>query len=210
MNRITSQNIDLFNSNLRYESPQEIVAFAMEISNKPVVTTSFGPYSAALLHLCVSSQKDIQVIWCDTGYNTAATYQHARDLTKRLELNLDIFTPKYTTAFLDYNLGRPSLEDPVHQAFSEEVKLKPFRKAFEKHQPDLWFTNLRQSQNEHRRKLDILSVGKQGVLKVSPFFYFSDEDIRDYLKKHHLPVETDYFDPVKAMQQRECGIHLKN
>ena len=50
-------------------------------------------------------------------------------------------------------------------------------------------------------------VSNDGILKISPFYYWSDEELDDYLKKNNLPKNPDYFDPVKALQSRECGIH---
>ena len=207
---ITPETLTLFNSNLRYEDPLEIVSFVMEIYSRPVVTTSFGAYSAAVLFACTQVRKEIPVIWCDTGYNTAATYEHARYLSQRLELNLEIFTPKFTTAYMESTLGRPELGNPNHPEFSEHVKLEPFKRAFKKFNPDLWFTNLRKNQTEHRDHLDILSISANGVLKVSPFYHFSNKEMLEFLDNRDLPVEFDYFDPVKAHEHRECGIHLKN
>ncbi|GAB5399097.1 MAG: hypothetical protein Aureis2KO_06820 [Aureisphaera sp.] len=208
MKQISSKNIQLFNQNLRYESPSDIIAFVLEISNSPIVSTSFGAYSSAILHACVQKKPDIPVVWCDTGYNTTATYTHVQNLTKRFNLNLDIFTPDVTTAFLDHTLGRPELDNPNHQLFSEKVKLEPFQKALNKYQPDLWFTNVRKGQTEFRDSLDILSFSENGILKVSPFYHFSDAAILDYMDQYNLPVEFDYYDPVKALAHRECGIHL--
>lgn len=207
---INAENLALFNSNLRYEDPLEIVSFVIDLYERPLVTTSFGAYSAAILYACTKVKKDIPVIWCDTGYNTEATYHHVRRLRKKLNLNLEIFTPKYTTAYMESVLGRPELDNPNHPEFSERVKLEPFQRAFEKYKPDLWFTNLRKNQTKHRDDLDILSLGKNGVLKVSPFYHFSNKQMLAYLEARDLPAEFDYFDPVKVHEHRECGIHLKN
>lgn len=38
-------------------------------------------------------------------------------------------------------------------------------------------------------------------------FYWSDAEMENYLKQHHLPNEWDYFDPAKADEKRECGLH---
>ena len=46
-----------------------------------------------------------------------------------------------------------------------------------------------------------------GALKVSPLFYFSDVELDAYLTRHQLPNEWDYFDPAKADEKRECGLH---
>ena len=122
MNQITPQNIHLFNENVRFEDPLEIISFALEQANKPLVTTSFGAYSAALLWACTRVKKDIQVIWCDTGYNTEATYKHAQYLIDTLPLNIDIFSPKYTTAFINSKIGLPDINNPNHPIFSDFEK----------------------------------------------------------------------------------------
>lgn len=209
-NEITPQNIDLFNQNLRYEDPHTIISFVLELSKTPIVTTSFGTNAAAILYATTRVEPAIPVIWCDTGYNTAATYEHAQKLTDRLQLNLDVFVPKRTTAYLNASLGQPSLDNPKHEALSEIVKLEPFARAMKKYQPDVWFTTIRKNQTAYRDTLDILSITKDGVLRVSPFYHFSDAAMDRYLKDHNLPVELDYYDPIKAMSNRECGIQLAN
>lgn len=200
--------LPFFNRNLRHETPSAIIAFALEISEKPWVTTSFGPYSAALLWAVTQQRGDIPVVWCDTGFNTPATYAHSQALQERLKLNLDIFAPRYTTAFIEQSLGVPGVDNAHHAQFSEWVKLEPFRRALDTHRPDVWFTNLRQHQTSYRETLDILSLTPQGILKVCPFYYFSDAEMKSYCNLHQLPMEFDYFDPVKALGHRECGIHL--
>lgn len=210
MNKITSEKLALFNQNVRFEDPAEIISFALEGAENPVITTSFGPYSAALLYACTQVMPDIQVIWCDTGYNTEATYGHAQYLIDRLQLNIEIFTPEYTTAFLDSTLGLPSIENPKHSLFSKIVKLDPFDRAMEKYQPDVWFTNIRNHETSFRNTLDVFSFSTEGILKVSPFYHFDDHALKQYIKNHQLPIERDYYDPVKAMEHRECGIHLKH
>ena len=103
----------------------------------------------------------------------------------------------------------PTLEDDNFQQFSEVVKLEPFRRALKEHQPELWFTNIRVRQTELRNKKDILSLSKDGILKVSPFYYWTDQELDHYIKSNKLTKNSDYFDPVKALQNRECGIHLQ-
>lgn len=208
--KITPNNLDLFNSSLRYESPTEIIAFALEQGVNPMVSTSFGPYSASLLHAATSVDSNIRVVWCDTGYNTTATYKHADRLINDLQLNISIFTPHFTKGFLDSTMGEPAIDNPRHEEFSEKVKWEPFHRAIATFRPDVWLTNIRNGQTDHRDTLDILSFSQEGILKVSPFYHYSDDKLRNYLSKHQLPTEHDYFDPVKALENRECGIHLRN
>jgi len=165
-------------------------------------------YSAVLLSTFAKKDPNIYVIWCDTGYNNYETYEHAQKLINEFKLNINIYAPKQTKAFTDVTLGLPTVDDPKHEAFTELVKLEPFRRALAEHQPEVWFTNIRVRQTEYRNSLDILSYSKEGILKISPFYYWSDEDLDDYIKVNGLPKNTAYFDPVKALQSRECGIHL--
>ena len=68
---------------------------------------------------------------------------------------------------------------------------------------------LAQVQNPNRANLDIVSDDPNfGALKVSPVFQWSDAEMEAYLKKHNLPNEWDYFDPAKADEKRECGLHV--
>ena len=208
--KITPKNLYLFNQNLRYEDPHTIIKFVLQFAQSPVLTTSFGTHAAAIIHATNRVKKDVPVLWCDTGYNTEATYKHAQNLTERFNLNVEIFTPKFTTAYINASLGVPEIGNPEHKKFAEIVKLEPFERAMEKHQPDIWFTTIRKNQTAYRNTLDILSFTKDGVLRVSPFYHFTDEAIKEYLSQHNLPMEYDYFDPVKAMNHRECGIQFTN
>jgi len=197
------------NKILRHKSPDEIIKWAITISNRRIVTTSFGVYSAVLLSTFYRNDKDIDVVWCDTGFNNPETYKHANYLIKRFSLNIHIYSPLVSAAYLQSLIGIPTLENPKHEDFSELVKLEPFRRALKKHKPAVWFTNIRNRQTEFRNSKDILSFSKDGILKVSPYFYWTDRQLDDYLKQHNLPKNVNYFDPTKVLVNRECGIHLQ-
>lgn len=195
------------NTKLNKESPFSIVEWALEQAKNPIITTNFRPYEVALLHLVTQVKPDIKVIWCDTGYNTTATYKHAKELIDILNLNIAIYVPKQSVGFRNVTLGVPEVDSEAHLLFSEQVKLEPFKRAMQEHQPDYWFTNVRTGQTAFRDGIDILSKSKDGILKVSPFYHYSDTDLDAYLEKFGLPNEKDYFDPTKVLENRECGIH---
>tara|TARA_Y100000766_G_C18898534_1_gene602185 strand:+ start:1222 stop:1845 length:624 start_codon:yes stop_codon:yes gene_type:complete len=200
-------DIEAENKRLRKKTPIEIIQWAISLSEKRVVTTSFGTYSAVLLNAISKTDKKMNVLWCDTGYNNYQTYKHANSLIEEYKLNINIYTPKQTRGYIDVTLGLPTVDDPKHEDFTEIVKLEPFRRALEEHQPEVWFTNIRVRQTEFRDSKDILSYSNDGILKVSPFYYWIDADLDKYLEEKNLPKNPDYFDPVKALQSRECGIH---
>ena len=202
-------NLEYYNKQFRGIPPEEIISWALSLSTKRIVTTSFGKYSAVLLNTFQQFDSGIDVIWCDTGYNLPETYEHAEHLIERFNLKLSTYVPKETKAFIEHRLGFPSADEPGHKEFSEIVKLEPFRRALMEHQPDIWFTNIRIRQTALRTSKDILSYSKEGILKISPFYYWTDDELDDYLEINDLPKNSTYFDPVKALESRECGIHLQ-
>ncbi|GAA4947199.1 hypothetical protein GCM10023314_20630 [Algibacter agarivorans] len=203
----TENQIKELNEALKEASPADIIKKAFELNNKAVVTTNFRPYEAAILHAVNKVEANIPVVWCDTGYNTPQTYKHAEQVIKDLNLNVSLYVPKQTASHRDVVMGIPSIDAPEHALFTEQVKLEPFKRAMDEHNPSVWFTNLRQGQTAFRNSIGIFSVSKAGVLKVSPFYYWSDEKLDTYLEENNLPNEFKYFDPTKALENRECGLH---
>lgn len=204
-----SLDLEKINKELKDKTPDEIIQWALTLSNKRIVTTSFGKYSAILLSTMSKHDKNIKVIWCDILYNQEATYEHAKNLIKDFDLNIYKYQPLKSKREIDETIGLPTVEDQSHSEFSEIVKLEPFRRALQEHKPDLWFTNIRVRQTQLRNKKNILSYSKDGILKISPFYFWSDSDLDNYLEAQKLPKNHMYFDPIKALENRECGIHLE-
>ena len=205
------EKISRANSELRHKTPLEIVRWAIAQTNgHAIVSTNFRPYEAAILHLCVQVQPDIPVLWVDHGYNRPATYRHAEELKKLLKLNLKPYLPKMSVAHREAVYGPvPTTDDEAGlKQFSAQMKLEPFQRGMKELAPTVWITALRKVQNPNRAGLDIVSEDKNfGALKVNPVFYWSDADMERYLEQNHLPNEWDYFDPAKADEKRECGLH---
>lgn len=211
-----SEDIRHANETLREKPPLEVVEWAIGQAGQggsgAIVSTNFRPYEAVILHLATQVQPDIRVLWVDHGYNREATYRHAEELKAKLNLNIQAFVPRYTTAHYDaVHGGVPELteenEEPI-KAFSTAMKLEPFQRGMRELAPTVWLTALRKVQNPNRAELDIVSPDNNfNSLKVSPVFHWSDEQMEAYLAEHALPNEWDYFDPAKADEKRECGLH---
>lgn len=208
---MTAEQISKANAELRSKSPLDIVKWAIAQANgRAIVSTNFRPFEAVVLHLAVQAQTDIPVLWVDHGYNRPATYKHAEALKRQLKLNLKPYLPKITPAHRDAIYGDiPSTDDEKGlKEFSALMKLEPFQRGMKELAPTVWITALRKVQNPNRAELDVVSADKNfGALKVSPVFYWTDADMEKYLAQHQLPNEWDYFDPAKADEKRECGLH---
>lgn len=205
-----SLDLQAANQHLAQRSADEIVRWALERSERPLVTTNFRPFEAVILHLVTQVKPDIQVLWVDSGYNTSATYRFAESLIERLNLNIHTYIPQMSSARRNVLMGGiPDVDDPQHEEFTRQVKLEPFQRALGELRPDLWFNAIRKDQTEFRQSLDVVSQSRDGVLKVAPLFHWNDADLEAYLERFALPNELDYFDPTKALETRECGLHTQ-
>jgi phosphoadenosine phosphosulfate reductase len=208
---MTPEQIAKWNAELRHVSPLEITRWAVsQADGRAIVSTNFRPYEAVILHLAVQVHPRIPVLWVDHGYNRPATYRHAEELRRLLNLDIRSYLPRISAAHRDTIYGPiPSMEDEEGlKEFSALMKLEPFQRGMKELAPRVWITALRKVQNPNRAGLDIVSLDSNfGTLKVSPVFYLDDADIEQYLEKHNLPNEWDYFDPAKADEKRECGLH---
>lgn len=207
--RALDLDLESVNAQLRTMSPQDIVRWALGLGRRAIATTSMGRNAAVMLHLVREVDKTLPTIWVDTGYNLRDTYVVAERLIRDLEVNIHVYSPQMTSERRNAIMGGiPTVdEEERHQEFTRQVKLEPFDRALQDFAPELWLTGIRQEETEHRKTLDIVSVDARGIVKVAPIFYWSEEDVEDYMAQHQLPTCRHYFDPTKVQDGRECGLH---
>lgn len=193
------------------------------------LTSSFGAQSAVSLHLLAAQKPDIPVILVDTGYLFPETYRFADELTEQLQLNLKVYRPLVSRAWMEARHGR-LWEQGVEgiEQYNDLRKVEPLRRALEELQVGTWFTGLRRNQSESRRNTPVLEQ-RNGRLKVNPIADWNDRDVWQYLKQHDLPYHplwhegyvsigdihtTRRWEPGMRDEdtrffglKRECGIH---
>ena len=190
---------------------QGLTKWALGLGQQPIVTTNFRPFEAVILHLVTQVNPNVPVVWMDNGYNTEATYRFADEVTQQLGLNLQIYLPLRSRAHREAVDGlTPALDDPLHAAFTAEVKLEPFARALRETAPKVWFTALRATDTAVRAQMDPVSVNPDGLIKVAPLLHWSSKDLYAYCEAHGLPNNFDYVDPTKGEDNRECGLHLSH
>ena len=193
------------------------------------LSSSFGAQSAVALHLLVQQKPDIPVILVDTGYLFPETYRFADELVARLGLNLKVYRPLVSRAWMEARHGRlweqgvTGLDD-----YNQLRKVEPMRRALDELGVGTWFTGLRRSQSASRAGTPVVQQ-RGGRLKVSPIADWSDREVWQYLKKHDLPYHplwhegyvsigdfhtTTRWEPGMKDEdtrffglKRECGIH---
>ena len=203
-----SINIPELNATVAGKSPQEIVETVLAADPNSFVTTNFSPYETVILHMLTQVKPDIPVVWIDSGLNKAETYEFAEIAIEELGLNVSVYTPLVTANRLEAVMGGiPSINDARHAEFTKQFKIEPFQRAMQSQSNTTWFTAVRREQTAVRADMDYVAEGPFGLTKIAPLLDWKLADMQAYVEQNDLPNELDYFDPTKAEDDRECGLH---
>lgn len=218
------------NTWLEGQTAEQRVEWALANGEKNhVLSSSFGAQSAVALHMLTARKPDIPVVLVDTGYLFPETYRFADAMTERLKLNLQVYRPLVSRAWMEARHGRLWEQGMVGiDQYNNLRKVEPMRRALDELGARTWFTGLRRSQSTSRRNTPVLEL-RNGRYKVSPLVDWTDRDIWVYLKQHDLPYHplwdegyvsigdfhtTSRWEPGMRAEdtrffglKRECGIH---
>jgi len=176
------------NGKLSHQPAEERIAWAArEFAGALVLSSSFGAQAAVMLSLVSRVAPGLPVIFIDTGYLFPETYRFADELTARLKLNLKVYRPAISPAWLEARHGR-LWEQGLDglEAYNRIVKTEPMHRALHELGARAWLAGLRRSQTSSRELLEI--VGRQdGRIKIHPIVDWTDRDVHTYLTKHNLP-----------------------
>lgn len=194
-----------------------------------VLASSFGAQAAVMLHVVTQVSPGIPVVLIDTGYLFPETYRFADELTARLQLNLRVYRPVLSAAWLEARHGR-LWEQGIEglTAYNQMAKVEPMERALRELGAEGWLAGLRRDQASTRQDLPV--VGRQdGRIKVLPIVDWSDRDVHRHLEAEGLPYhplwaqgyvsigDTHTSRPLTADLtpeqtrffglKRECGLH---
>lgn len=193
------------------------------------LTCSFQAEDMIVLHLLRKQLPDIPVLFLDTGYHFAETYEYRDRMAKEWSLNLVNVIPKQTVQQQETEFGILYREDPTKCC--QLRKVAPLMESLEPF--DIWFTGLRREQSPTRKNLKRVEQhrlpGGKSLLKVSPLADWTWAQVWGYTGKHQLSYLPQYGqgyasigcqpctaipdDPANPRSGRwsgkklECGIH---
>jgi phosphoadenosine phosphosulfate reductase len=225
--------VAVLNARLRGIPAQARVEQASELLPAArILSSSFGAQAAVSLHLVTQVLPDIPVVLIDTGYLFAETYRFIDALTERLRLDLRVYRPAETPAWLEARHGKLWEQGTAGiDRYNRVHKVEPMQRALAELGVGTWFAGLRRQQSRSRAAIEPVQRIGPARFKVHPIFDWSDRDIYDYLRRHGLPYHplwdrgyvsigdwhttrslVDAGDATEGTRffglQRECGLHL--
>jgi phosphoadenosine phosphosulfate reductase len=195
------------------------------------VTSSFQAEDMVVVLLVREVISNVPVIFLDTGYHFAETYEYRDRLAREWDLNLVNVVPQLTVAEQESQFG--ILNQTAPDRCCGMRKVGPLFASLEAYR--LWFTGLRREQAKTRANLQALDAftlpsGKQ-LQKVSPLADWTTRDVWLFAEQHGIPLlplyekgytsigcepctslPFDANDPRSGRwggRKQECGIHVQ-
>ena len=180
--------LDEANAQLERMPPEARVRWAMRhLPGAHALSSSFGAQAAVSLHMVSRASPSIPVILVDTGYLFPETYRFVDELVAQLGLNLKVYQPSVSPAWLEARHGRlweHGLEGI--ERYNALRKREPMQRALAELGVGTWFAGLRRDQARSRERIRPLEF-RDGRWKVHPIYDWNDRQVFDYLRRHELP-----------------------
>ena len=195
------------------------------------LTCSFQAEDVLLAKLALEFDRNIPVLFLDTGYHFRETYEYRDRIAREWQLNLINLLPEKTVAEQEAEHGL------LYQSAPDQCcklrKVEPLFKAVAEYR--VWLTGLRREQARSRTALEESSIfhlpGDKQVLKLAPLAAWTTRDVwyaceqlsipllplyeRGYSSIGCEPCTTLPLDPNDPRSGRwagrkvECGIHIE-
>jgi phosphoadenosine phosphosulfate reductase len=190
------------------------------------LVSSFGAESAVLLHIAARVDRNVPVVFLDTGKLFPETLAYRAELAERLGLtDVRSITPDRDRLAEADRHGALWMTDP--DLCCQIRKTEPLKRALAGF--DAWFTGRKRFQNSVRASLSVFEADGERI-KINPLADWSGADLKAYAERHRLPAHplvargypsigcvpcTTKVEPGederagrwRGLEKAECGIH---
>lgn len=217
---------------------QEILRQGVEAAKGIVkLACSFSVEDTVIIDMIHKEGLPVGIFALDTGRLNEETYEVADAITERYGIRIDWYFPKNEAVEkLEREKGlhsfRESLENR-HECCGIR-KVEPLGRALAGLAG--WVTGLRREQSVTRTDLAAIEIDEShgGILKLNPLLEWSEDQVWDYAKQHHVPVSRLYDQGYRSIgcapctravapgeharagrwwwedpEHKECGLHKK-
>jgi phosphoadenosine phosphosulfate reductase len=172
--------------------------------HKVCLTCSFQAEDMIVLHLLRQQIPNVPVLFLDTGYHFAQTYEYRDRIAREWELRLVNVLPQQTVSQQESQFGVLYQSNPTQCC--QLRKVEPLMQSLEPY--EVWFTGLRREQSPSRKNLKIaeqhrLPSGKT-LLKVSLLAEWSWKQVWNYVGAHQLSYLPQYDEGYLSIGCQPC------
>ena len=188
----------------KVEKSLDTIKEALQDSNRPVISSSFGKDSVVLIHLVHRIDDSVPIVYNDTGVQFPETKEYLETMRKKWDLDIDIVEPEKTFFEIVEEHDWPKTSrasksgDTRQPKCCKILKEDPMVDYIDDNDIDLDFTGLCAYEGRQRRWAYI-RTGKAtyehktwGVMKSIPMIWWELDDVWQYIEKHDIPKNPVY------------------
>lgn len=225
---ISQGQVDALNDKYRNASPPDLLRGILteDFPGQVSLVSSFGTESAILLHMAAQVDRDIDVVFINTGKLFGETIRYKNQVSQQLGLrNVRSIMPK--PALLDANDPKGALWTQNTDRCCYTRKVEPMQRALKN--VNIWVSGRKGFHGGGRAQLPLFEL-VEGRIKVNPLASWSKAELDRYFEDYALPkhpLEADGYLSVGCMpcttpvaegedvragrwrgsDKAECGIH---
>jgi phosphoadenosine phosphosulfate reductase len=177
--------------NLAVDAALDAILSAYE-GRPACLTCSFQAEDMIVLDLVRKRLPSIPVLFLETGYHFAQTYEYRDRIAREWKLNLVNVIPQQTVKQQESELGILYLADPTKCC--QLRKVEPLMQALEPY--EIWFTGLRREQSPTRKNLQKVEYHRlpsgKSLLKASLLADWTWQQVWDYTTRNGLSYLPQY------------------
>src|ERR1700688_3688849 len=178
--------------------------FRVNKSKSVCLTCSFQIEGMVLAHLLKERLPALPVLFLDTGYHFAQTYEYRDRMTRQWSLNVANVLPTQTVAEQESAFGILYRSEPTRCC--QLRKVEPLMRALEPF--EIWFTGLRREQSPTRKNLKMLEQHRlpsgKTLLKVSLLADWTWKQVWNYVGAHQLSYLPQYDEGYLSIGCQPC------
>lgn len=170
----------------------QLALLANLFPDKVVFSTSFGWEDQVVTHLIFENNLPIKVFTLETGRLFPETY-YVWNRT------LEIYHKPIQAYYPQNELLQQMVSAKGPNSFYESVehrkeccyirKIEPLKRALAGN--EIWITGIRSEQSPNREHMDNIEWDEgNGLIKFHPLFHWSLEEVKAYIKQHHIVYNT--------------------
>ncbi len=177
------------------KTPEALLEAVFAAFKPPQValSSSFGAEDVALIHMLAHATPKPRIFTLDTGRLPQETYDVIDRIRSKYGLAIEVYFPD--TAQVEamvrekgLNLFYESIEN--RKRCCHVRKVEPLNRALTG--LSAWITGLRRDQAVTRGAIEAVEVDRDhgGILKINPLVSWSEKDVWDYIRAHHIPYNA--------------------
>jgi phosphoadenosine phosphosulfate reductase len=199
-------DMDLIAQSLEALAPDQALDRLLALRDRGLacLTCSFQVEDMIVLSLLRKKIPEIPVLFLDTGYHFAETYEYRDKITEEWRLNLVNVLPEKTVERQESQFGILYQSNPTQCC--QLRKVEPLMQALEPY--DLWFTGLRREQSPTRKNLRKIEQHRlpsnKTLLKASLLADWTWEQVWQFAAANGLSHLPQYDEGYRSIGCQPC------